>query len=244
MHEASAYLSNEVLTVNEAARVALHYIQEDATRTSNYETPFTLSVGSTPTAHAFPSTEALDQITKTLHGKLELHTGNYIFHDLQQLATSLIEPEDIAIRVLASVVSRYVKRGKNETDEVMVDVGGIGMSKDKGPIEGWGDVVAVVNEAGKNAEKEGRWLWAEKETGWRLGRISQEHGILVQKEGFADVQSLTLGSMVAIVGQHACLIASNYPWFYVVDSELEVEAGGIGLRGSTVVEVWVPWKGW
>jgi D-serine deaminase-like pyridoxal phosphate-dependent protein len=93
------------------------------------------------------------------------------------------------------------------------------MSKDSGPAGGYGEVV------GSNGR------------GWRLGRLSQEHGILVASpKASAKPEPLKLGSMVEIVGQHACLIAAAHPWYYVVDSREG--------DGRVVKDIWVPWKGW
>ena len=145
------------------------------------------------------------------------HLGNYALLDLQQLHTNLIDQPRVAQRVLATVISYYPGRGVGGTDEAMCDAGAIAMSKDTGPSGTFGEVPG---------------------TAWRLGRISQEHGTLVQD--FSRGQSaakLDLGDMVQIVGQHACLTLAAYPWYYVVDSEGE----GAGLL---VEDVWVPWKGW
>ncbi len=91
------------------------------------------------------------------------------------------------------------------------------MSKDTGPSGTFGEIIG---------------------TGWRLGRISQEHGTLVQDVASEqNLRKLNVGDLVQIVGQHACLTLAAYPWFYVVDSEGE----GVGL---VVEDVWVPWKGW
>ena len=135
--------------------------------------------------------------------------------DLQQLHTNLIDPKRIAQRVLATVVSYYAGRGPDGSDEALCDAGAIAMSKDTGPSGGYGDVI------GKS---------------WQLGRVSQEHGILTRTIG-SPGDGLDIESVVQIIGQHACLIAAAYPWYYVVDSDLE---GG----GDEVVDVWVPWKGW
>ena len=101
----------------------------------------------------------------------------------------------------------------------MCDAGGIAMSRDTGPSGGYGDVVGRP---------------------WRLGRISQEHGILTRTKPTSDEDTgatLEVGSMVHIIGQHACLIAAAYPWYYIVDSDSSVDE-------DRVVDVWVPWKGW
>ncbi|KDQ16807.1 hypothetical protein BOTBODRAFT_30700 [Botryobasidium botryosum FD-172 SS1] len=238
LDEASSFLSGEVESVLAAAVLARSILQSQINSDSKTTLPFVLSVGSTPTAHAFSAT-ALEKLVSLLDGNvLELHAGNYPFCDLQQLATGLISADHVAQRVLAAVISYYPGRGEDGSDEAMCDAGGIAMSKDIGPWSGYGDVVGIVGRTGV-----GRSRW--KACGWRLGRVSQEHGILVRKnskEPIAEEERLRLGDVLEIVGQHACMIAAAYPWYYVVDSE-DTAAEGEEV-GGRVVDVWVPWKGW
>ncbi|KAG9006561.1 hypothetical protein FRB90_009864 [Tulasnella sp. 427] len=237
--EASSYLSDEIDTVLKAARIA----RTGPTGTYDLKT-FVLSVGSTPTAHVPSNSIQLNNSMNELQNLLgrnilELHAGNYIFYDLQQLATSLIEPSAIAFRILATVISIYPGRGANEEDEALIDVGGIGLSKDTGPMEGYGKVVAIFPPSGSQNSRtstEDEWL-LDMNFGWTLARISQEHGILRKDAtGGAD---LKVGSVVALIGQHACLVAANHPWYYVVDSNAQKASDQ-----NVVVDVWVPWKGW
>lgn len=108
--------------------------------------------------------------------------------DLQQQHTTLISGAQIAQKVRATVVSYYPGRGQNGEDEALVDAGAIAFSKDTGPSGGYGEVVGRP---------------------WKLSRISQEHGILTRKEsGGGGRHELTIGTVVEIVGQHACLIAA------------------------------------
>jgi D-serine ammonia-lyase len=111
--------------------------------------------------------------------------------DLQQKHTGLIDDFRISQRVLATVISYYPGRGEGGTDEALCDSGAIAMSKDVGPFEGYGDVIGRP---------------------WRLGRISQEHGILTRIPGTGETDTLSVGSVIEIVGQHACLIAAGHPW--------------------------------
>ena len=141
--------------------------------------------------------------------------GNYPLLDLQQLHTGLIERDRIAQYVIATVISYYPGRAQDGSDEALCDAGAIAMSKDTGPSGTFGEVV------GKS---------------WKLGRVSQEHGILTCKDR-AEEDSLKIGEIVHIVGQHACLTLAAYPWYYIVDSE---RPDG----GNVVEDVWVPWKGW
>lgn len=196
LEEASGFLSRELEATNKAATLALAILAKSPDAASSHSTPFVLSVGSTPTTHA-ATPETRERLKKELNGVLELHAGNYPLLDLQQLNTSLITPDRIAQRVLATVVSYYPGRGANGEDEALVDAGAIAMSKDRGPIEGYGDVV------GKK---------------WRLSRISQEHGILTKTDSALfqsdgdDSGDVKIGEQVQIVGQHACLIIAGHPW--------------------------------
>lgn len=106
--------------------------------------------------------------------------------DLQQQHTGMIDRARISQYVRATVISYYVGRGANDEDEAMVDAGAIAFSKDTGPSKTFGEVVGRP---------------------WTLSRISQEHGILTCKEGTVS-EPLALGTIVDIVGQHACLIAA------------------------------------
>ncbi|EIW70581.1 hypothetical protein TREMEDRAFT_68121 [Tremella mesenterica DSM 1558] len=200
LDKASTYFYGEVECVNLAARSA---------RDLGFTGKLVLSVGATPTAHA-----ATRQffMPKDLEGELELHAGNYCMLDLQQLHTSLISPSDIAITVLTRIISLYPLR-----DEALCDAGALAMSKDTGPISGYGRVVFPISARG-----------------WDLGRISQEHGILVRNpsQEIVERNGLEIGGLIRIIPQHACLTCASFPWFYVVDG------------GEEVVDVWIPWKGW
>ncbi|KAI0348586.1 hypothetical protein BDW22DRAFT_1350822 [Trametopsis cervina] len=213
--EASSFLSREVDAVNTAAGLALSLLK-GTPGTAPRDSPFVLAVGATPTAHA-ATAETRDKLASLLNGTLELHAGNYPLLDLQQIHTSLVDDKRVAQRVLATVISYYADRGAGGTDEAMCDAGALAMSKDTGPSGTFGEIIG---------------------TGWRLGRISQEHGTLTQD--VASGQPLTplkVGDVVPIVGQHACLTLAAYSWYYIVDSEGE-------SGGQLVEDVWVPWKGW
>lgn len=141
------------------------------------------------------------------------HAGCYCMCDLQQCATSLVSYSQVAISVLGRVVSVYPLR-----KEAMCDVGALSVSKDTGRFPGFGRVVKP-----------------DYATGWDLGRISQEHGTLVHRQGkiIKEENELKIGDSVQIIPQHACLVCACFPWLYVVDD-----------GGDEVVDVWVPWKGW
>lgn len=71
--QAASFLTGEVLAVNEGAAVGLKVLDSLNIKQPN---PFVLSVGSTPTANS-ASAETRAKITELLHGKLELHAGEF-----------------------------------------------------------------------------------------------------------------------------------------------------------------------
>ena len=73
LEEASQFLSAELQAVNDAAKIATSIITQMNT-VSSHNTPFVLSVGSTPTAHA-ATPETKIRLLSALRGKLEIHAG-------------------------------------------------------------------------------------------------------------------------------------------------------------------------
>ncbi|KAJ5497059.1 hypothetical protein N7463_009046 [Penicillium fimorum] len=208
---AAAVLQSEVEGVVEAAKVLVD---------GKSGRRVVVSVGSTPTAH----------VVKRLQGvlpegmELELHAGNYPTNDLQQVATSLVEPTQQAVRILADVCSVYPER-----NEALVNAGTIALSKETGEFPGY----AVVVDRPQ----------------WSVVRMSQEHGILgwaesdqtrrlVEKtgskcgDGEKVEAAFTVGDKVLLYIQHACITAAMHYAYYVVDAQ------------DIVRETWVPWKGW
>ncbi|KAF6817832.1 alanine racemase [Colletotrichum sojae] len=177
----------------------------------------TLSVGATPTAHVVGTlkTAIPDNVT------LELHAGNIPTNDLQQVATGLVSEQDQAVRVTAEVCSVYPER-----NEVLINAGTIALSKEVGPLPGFGSVVG--------------------KPGWAVVRMSQEHGIVgevQQQASFGssknveperrDVEAnFDVGDKIFLYCQHSCITAAAFHVYYVVDEE------------DVVRDTWVPWKGW
>lgn len=175
-----------------------------------------MSVGATPTAHASEclSVEEMEQkLGEPLAAKLELHAGNYPFCDLQQVATNCVGYQDVSIKLYADVVSTYSGRGNKGPGEQLINAGAIALARETGPMPGHG---RIVEPAGYE--------------NWIVGRLSQEHGILVAEED-KPTDFIPIGTRVGVVPQHSCITAASHPWFYVVE-------------GNEVVDVWVPWRGW
>jgi len=243
--DCEAILGGEVDVVQRAARIALDLLKDQPSLASSAATGidpngaggtgWVLSVGSTPAAHS-ASADFKARVAQVLLGSLELHAGNYPLLDVQQLYTTLVGEQNIAQRVLGTVVSYYPARGPDGLDEAMCDIGALGVSKDTGKTPGFGEIVGVV---GASPERR-----AEVKGQWRLGRISQEHGVLTELPAAGNAErekgKLKIGDVIEVVGQHACLICAGYPWYYIVDSSERAP----GDLEEKVADVWVPWKGW
>jgi len=172
-----------------------------------------VSVGSTPTAlHA-----------RTLDGVSEMRPGVYMFQDVFQAAIGSCAVDDIAISVLATVTSHHRERG-----EILIDAGGLALSKDRSTAEsprdvGYGLVVDVKCE--------------NFDTELHVIRVSQEHGIVAAPDGgLVPFESLAPGTRVRVLPNHACFTAAAYDRYHVID--------GGSPAADDVIAVWPRVNGW
>ncbi|VVT49350.1 uncharacterized protein SAPINGB_P002227 [Magnusiomyces paraingens] len=194
---------------------------------------FLLSIGATPTAHALshPDVQALAQTGLHADDTLELHAGNFVALDLQQVSTSLAALDDVACWLQAETVGYYPTRGVSGGPEYLLNAGVLALTREPGH----GDPSKVEMARGL---ARARVPWEASTTGWVISRVSQEHGILERvgpvtgSESEAELKPWKLGDKVALYPQHACIIAAMHKFYFVVDG------------GDTVVDVWEPWKFW
>ena len=153
-----------------------------------------VSLGSSPTAlHA-----------EHLAGITEVRAGVYMFGDLFQAQLGTHGLEDIAMTVLASVIGRKPAR-----QAVLIDAGGLAMSKDRStaaaPVDyGFGLVLDI----------DGRSSFGEA----ILTRTHQEHGEV------SPAPSLAIGARVRVAPNHTCMTAAAHARYHVVDGSREVIA--------------------
>lgn len=116
---------------------------------------------------------------------------------------------DQAIRLIAEVCSVYPER-----NEAIINAGVVALARESGPIPGFARVVSAEN--------------------WNVGRLSQEHGILVREtSGDERVEDrFVVGQKVFLHVQHACITAAAHSHYFVVDGQ------------DIVRDVWYCWKGW
>jgi D-serine deaminase-like pyridoxal phosphate-dependent protein len=159
-----------------------------------------VSVGSTPTAlHA-----------KNLDGVTEMRPGVYVFNDVFQADIHSCGLGDIAVSVLATVTGHHRARG-----EIVIDAGGLALSKDRSTEGGPRDIGygLVVDAAGGASLPE-----------LQVVRVSQEHGVVTAPAGDLPFDVLAPGTRVRVLPNHACFTAAAYEGYHVLAGSDEIEA--------------------
>ena len=200
--------SYDVKTVDEIKAVARHErdcMVELAARLRGMSINVpTVSIGSTPTINHIDHLDGID----------EVRPGNYIFFDNFQATLGSCSFEDTALTVLAAVVHRDGSRRK-----LVIDAGGIAMSKDRGPAHidpscGYGRVLDLDGI----------------DTGLRLDSLSQEHGVIQAEDDIAFNQ-FKVGDRVRILANHSCMTAAQHTHYNV-------------LENGKIVDRWKIHTGW
>jgi len=218
-----------------------------------------LSVGATPTTtsvrnlliddstapeeeqKAIAALKATIAEIRTQGSSIEFHAGVYPVLDLQQLAThalpqSFLAWDDLALTIIAEIASLYPGRGQNGSSEALVGSGSLALGREPcKAYSGWG-ILTPWNRPGAPTPSVG----PEEHVGWRVGRISQEHGILVWggddggggSMAGAEESKLEVGQKVRIWPNHACIAGAGFGWYLIVDG------------GDEIVDVWPRWRGW
>ena len=167
-----------------------------------------VSAGSTPTAVHSTGEE----------GVTELRAGVYMAGDLFQVALGSLRLDQVAVTVLATVISHNPR-----LNQVVVDAGGLALSKDRstaagpGPDMGYGLVLDVL----------GRPIASDLTV---MG-VHQEHGE-IRSGSRLPFEKLPIGSKVRIMPNHVCMTAAMYGNYLVVDGT------------EAIVDVWERTNGW
>ena len=207
IEQAMKLLIEEINHGNKACEKAISF---------NNELKLVISIGSTPTSHSSKIINNEINSLGELFGELELHAGNYPFNDLQQLGTGCISPNEISCKVLADILSNYPNRGNIKPGEQLINAGVLAISREIGPIKGFGNIISPKGY--------GDWI---------IGRLSQEHGILIPNGD--NCKLIPLSTRVEILPQHSCITAACYPWYYIFDNDKE---------NAKVIDIWVPFRAW
>ncbi len=165
-----------------------------------------VSAGSTPTAvHA-----------QSFEGLSEIRPGVYMFFDLAQVGRQSCTVGQVAVSVLATVISH-----RPEHNRLLIDAGGLALSKDVSANDfasntGYGWVFDVQGQ--------------ERIGDLHVATADQEHGFV---EGSSiPFDKLPIGSRVRVLPNHACMTAAAYTHYYVVEGD------------DRVVDTWSRTGGW
>lgn len=192
-HGGHSYRAADVMAIQAVAKQERDAVVQAAARIRDAGLPCeTVSVGSTPSC-----THALDY-----DGCTEMRPGVYMFGDLQQAALGSLPEERIAMTVLCSVIGVYPAQNR-----LIVDAGGLALSKDVDEKIGYGRVLDV----------EGSPLNA------RVFACSQEHG-QITADAPLPLERLQVGTRLRIMPVHACMTAAAHPGYHVVEGGTRVAA--------------------
>lgn len=167
-----------------------------------------VSVGSTPTGlHA-----------ASVAGITEVRAGVYVFNDLFQTVLQSCGIEDIAVSVLATVISHDRLRNR-----ILIDAGGLALSKDRSTAAtsqdaGYGRLISIA----------GLDVFADL----CVTDTHQEHGEITSTETL-PFDLLPVGTRVRVLPNHSCMTSAMYDCYHVVDSNSE-----------DVAAIWPRTNGW
>jgi len=167
-----------------------------------------ISAGSTPTAH----------FSDDWTGVTEVRAGVFVFQDLFQAGLGVCDVDDIALSVLTTVTGH-----KKNQNRIIVDAGGLALSKDRGTA----------------AQKFDRLygLVCSAEDGTLIPDLiveaaNQEHGLITSTSGKINFAEFPIGSRLRILPNHVCMTAAAHSHYYVTDDN------------QSVTDVWQRCSGW
>jgi D-serine deaminase-like pyridoxal phosphate-dependent protein len=141
---------------------------------------------------------------------------------------------NIGLRILVEVASIYNERDK---PEALIAAGSLALGREPcKSYPGWG-VVTPWQGSAQSAQEAVFTTYDEVgKAGWIVGRISQEHGILVWEGENFGMRELHVGEKLLLWPNHACIAGAGFGWYLVVDSD--------SVNADEIVDVWVRWRGW
>lgn len=163
-----------------------------------------ISVGATPTA----------LVSTAYSGISEIRPGNYVFLDMTPVRQGLIGQENIALSVLATVISK-------NNNYCIIDSGSKSLSSDLGAhgtagTSSYGQVYKIED-------------YETMSNSLSVTKLSEEHGF-VKHNGM----DLKIGDKVRVFPNHSCPVANLSEWFYIVDKEKLINKWSVDARGCVL----------
>lgn len=155
-----------------------------------------VSAGSTPTA----------RYAENLDGVTEMRPGVYMLGDVDQALIGSCGWGDIAVTVLATVIGHNRRTGR-----IIVDAGGLALSKDIGPAAfdaetGYGTVMGA--DSGPRPDR------------LHIAAVSQEHGQIAARGGAAPPwDDFPVGGILRIFPNHVCMTAAAHDRYHLLDAD-------------------------
>ncbi len=154
----------------------------------------TVSVGSTPAA----------TFTPTVPGVTEMRPGTYVFNDTSAFRYGRLGPDDCALRVLATVVSRPAP------DRAVIDAGSKTLALDKSlGHPGHGYVVGHPDA--------------------EIVRVSEEHGVVLLPPG---EEGFRVGDQVEVIPNHVCPVVNLQDQLVIVQDGQPIDTWDVAARGK------------
>ena len=168
------------------------------------------SIGSSPTGLASTlETSQLEtsQLETSTHktdkpdtGITELRAGVFMFQDLFQANLCVCGIDDLAVSVLTTVISH-----RRDLNWLIVDAGGLALSKDRGTAG-----QTIDYGFGLPCQLDGRPMH-----GHVVVSANQEHGIISRNDGDIDFEAHPIGSRLRILPNHVCMTAAAHDGYHV-----------------------------
>lgn len=133
----------------------------------------------------------------------EYRVGTYVYHDRNTVAAGAASLDDVALTVLATVVSRPA------ADRAIIDAGSKALAYDPGPDSGHG----LLLEAPAS----------------RLPALSEEHGHVVVDPS----DRLELGQRVRVLPNHVCVVSNLFDEVWVAREGSIVDRWSVAARGRS-----------
>lgn len=194
-HAGHSYATNDTKRISNIAEAERAAVAHAAHRLGENGIDLDIiSVGSTPTV----------MFAESLHGVTEVRCGVYAFFDLDQYGRGVCSIHDIALSVLATVIGH-----NHEANSILIDAGGLALSKDTSaksflPDAGYGYVCAVDS--------------LQRYGTLSVNQVNQEHGkIYIDSTDWYE--KLHIGSQVRILPNHACFTAAAYSEYHVLEQQ-------------------------